>query len=659
MMVSITVSKLNRFFIIGLVLMSILIIGASAAVPWEQQTSALTGSLRAIDCISSTVCWIAGSSSTAEKLQKTTDGGTTWMLQPFTSVENIADIDFADGSIGYMFSSSTSNFFKTTDGGNSWTTFLLQMQSVGQAMDFVDPSNGYFLARNGELARTNNGGVTVFYPRGQGSSIFGTTIFHNDIDFVDPFMGWVVGSGGNIAKTIESGSSWQFQTSGVTTSLNAVYFLDANRGWAVGTAGTVLRTTDSGTTWTVMGNGALSDNLLDVHFVDPNIGYAVGVGEFGREILRTTDGGATWVTELISPNTLVDIHFSIGFFPDLIPGWAIGNNGAIYKRSGGGTPSSLCGNNILESPEECDDGNVVSGDGCSVDCTAETQTCGNGVVEGTEQCDDNNGFSTDGCSPACTVETGFVCSGSPSSCVLACGNGVVNAGEQCDDGNRVDNDGCSSLCDLELCGNNVLDLGEVCDDGNSQGGDGCSNDCLSLETCGNGYKDITEQCDDGMQCSSNGVSCTSNADCFGAIGDTCVARDGDGCTSFCFLEGTSILDQTYNFKGLTIESIGSQPVAINYATPDVFGITIPAGGEVLITFPNAPAGVMSTAHLFPGTYTLSLRACNIGSIDTICAGGSSRMNCGYLIEGSGSYSRQLDISTEATFNIDSSLEVGE
>ena len=32
----------------------------------------------------------------------------------------------------------------------------------------------------------------------------------------------------------------------------------------------------------------------------------------------------------------------------------------------------ICGNNIIESPEECDDGNTVSGDGCSVSCQVET-----------------------------------------------------------------------------------------------------------------------------------------------------------------------------------------------------------------------------------------------------------------------------------------------
>lgn len=63
-----------------------------------------------------------------------------------------------------------------------------------------------------------------------------------------------------------------------------------------------------------------------------------------------------------------------------------------------------CGNSVIESGEQCDDGNAVSGDGCSSSCQLEGPVCGNGVREDTEQCDDGNGISGDGCSAACVVE---------------------------------------------------------------------------------------------------------------------------------------------------------------------------------------------------------------------------------------------------------------
>lgn len=44
------------------------------------------------------------------------------------------------------------------------------------------------------------------------------------------------------------------------------------------------------------------------------------------------------------------------------------------------------------------------------------QACGNGNVEGSEQCDDGDVSGGDGCSALCQVESGYSCSGTPSTC---------------------------------------------------------------------------------------------------------------------------------------------------------------------------------------------------------------------------------------------------
>jgi cysteine-rich repeat protein len=99
----------------------------------------------------------------------------------------------------------------------------------------------------------------------------------------------------------------------------------------------------------------------------------------------------------------------------------------------------------------------------SNELTIAPPACGDGRIDAGEQCDDGNTVSGDGCSATCKLE--------------ACGNGVLDAGEQCDDGNKVSGDGCSATCKLEVCGNGVLDAGEQCDDGNSVSGDGCDAQC--------------------------------------------------------------------------------------------------------------------------------------------------------------------------------------
>jgi cysteine-rich repeat protein len=163
-----------------------------------------------------------------------------------------------------------------------------------------------------------------------------------------------------------------------------------------------------------------------------------------------------------------------------------------------------CGDGVVQAPEACDDGNTLSGDGCSNvchvepgwDCTGEPSTCvttcGDGVRAGTETCDDGNTASGDGCASDCTVEPGYECSGVPSVCVVVvCGDGLVTGSETCDDGNTGDGDGCSAACQVEsgwacagqpsvcgtICGDGIVAGPEECDDGNTADGDGCSSTC--------------------------------------------------------------------------------------------------------------------------------------------------------------------------------------
>jgi len=61
---------------------------------------------------------------------------------------------------------------------------------------------------------------------------------------------------------------------------------------------------------------------------------------------------------------------------------------------------AICGNNITESPEQCDGGPL-----CAADCTL-LPVCGNSVVSALEICDDGNAANGDGCDSTCKFEGG-------------------------------------------------------------------------------------------------------------------------------------------------------------------------------------------------------------------------------------------------------------
>ena len=130
--------------------------------------------------------------------------------------------------------------------------------------------------------------------------------------------------------------------------------------------------------------------------------------------------------------------------------------------------SSSCtywGNSLLNTGEECDDGNMVSGDGWSklwaketgFTCTAPdtsnpsiwTTVCGDGIkVAGKEKCDDKNTAPDDGWSANWIIEYGMKWVGGdltkPDVWSVFCGDGIVFKDEQWDDGNVADGDGWSS-----------------------------------------------------------------------------------------------------------------------------------------------------------------------------------------------------------------------
>jgi cysteine-rich repeat protein len=102
-----------------------------------------------------------------------------------------------------------------------------------------------------------------------------------------------------------------------------------------------------------------------------------------------------------------------------------------------GDVEAVCGDGQREGAlEECDDGNLQAGDGCTSTCTLEPY-CGDTVQDADEECDDGNNAGGDGCSAGCLIEP-------------FCGDGARDPGEDCDDGAHVPSDGCSAECKTEL-----------------------------------------------------------------------------------------------------------------------------------------------------------------------------------------------------------------
>ncbi|TFG35950.1 MAG: VWA domain-containing protein, partial [Parcubacteria group bacterium] len=198
----------------------------------------------------------------------------------------------------------------------------------------------------------------------------------------------------------------------------------------------------------------------------------------------------------------------------------------------------VCGNETLETGEQCDDGNTVNGDGCSATCQIEPTDVlihgtvfkdlnGNGAkdtgdsgiqnvlvtLDGTATSTTNASgsysflVSTEGLHTVVETDNPGYYSTTPNTISTStafggsyeinfgdamtpyCGDGEKNqTSEQCDDGNTTSGDGCSATCQTEYTP--------------------CLN-CYGSFSCGDGTKNGNEECD-GKDGVTEGYICTSS-----------------------------------------------------------------------------------------------------------------------------------------------------
>lgn len=257
--------------------------------------------------------------------------------------------------------------------------------------------------------------------------------------------------------------------------------------------------------------------------------------------------------------------------------------------------TETCGDGLHMGLDACDDGNGVSGDGCSSLCVWEAgyscgsgtmarfdwcfPICGDGLRVDWEVCDDGNLYNGDGCDNTCGTETYFTCTGGSSTtedtCVETCGDGynldcsnnahpaVCN---ECDDSNLFDGDGCSSTCTYEF--------GWTC---TRAGGAGSTDRDVCVEDCGKGLNYGTIYCDDGNTDAGDGCSAT----CTIEVGWTC---SGGSTTSpdFCWRpyprinetslsENSTVISLSYNATITMLSTFTKDDIEIYITGPrDVY-----------------------------------------------------------------------------------------
>ncbi|MFT4571388.1 MAG: hypothetical protein ACI8TX_001683 [Hyphomicrobiaceae bacterium] len=183
----------------------------------------------------------------------------------------------------------------------------------------------------------------------------------------------------------------------------------------------------------------------------------------------------------------------------------------------------VCGNGEVERSESCDDGNVISGDGCDEDCVDEdciADTPGYPVVT---LCNDGDLCTDDSCSP--------------SGCVYSarCDDGIDCTVDSCVEGdctNAPDDQMCNDQngCTDDIC---IAEIG--CASSNNTAGCDDAKFCTVDDTCDAGVcLGAVRDCDDAVGCTDD--SCDE-------LGDACVQAPSDAtCDDGAFCNGDETCD---------------------------------------------------------------------------------------------------------------------
>ncbi|MDX1740540.1 MAG: hypothetical protein R3178_04565, partial [Rhodothermales bacterium] len=153
----------------------------------------------------------------------------------------------------------------------------------------------------------------------------GVRLRHDDTFFLNASIGWVANLRGEVWRTDDGGGEWNLIfDNGGAVGLRSIGFATEDVGWSgtVLNPGSVLfETRDGGQSWTEISNrivGPVPTGICGIHVLDETVAFGAGVFHGDPHIIRTANGGTTWESHDVSDlaGSLVDIHFispSTGF----------------------------------------------------------------------------------------------------------------------------------------------------------------------------------------------------------------------------------------------------------------------------------------------------------------------------------------------------------
>jgi len=387
---------------------------------------------------------------------KSTDAGESWITSSSGLIApHVYTLAINPLTPTILYAGTSGGLSKSTDAGGSWSTVnsgLTATSVTALAINPTTPSTLY-AGTNGGIFKSTDAGVSW---SATNSGLSNLTVHALIIDATAPTTLYA-GTHGGVFKSSDSGGSWSSVNIGLTNQIVFALIIDPTMpstlyagtplsGSYPGHSG-VFKSTDAGGSWSAVNSGLGSTNLLALG-IDGETPSTLYAGTYDAGVFKSTDAGGSWT----AVNTgLATLSVNVLAIDPITPS-------RVYAGTSGGGVLEL--ERVLLAPSPTQTGTTTATATQTFTATATstlpptrtttatptpTRTsvpplgCGDGFTDPSEQCDDGNVVSCDGCSHSCEVEIAVIC-----------GDGVLSMGcEQCDDDNTSNGDGCDSFCRSE------------------------------------------------------------------------------------------------------------------------------------------------------------------------------------------------------------------
>jgi photosystem II stability/assembly factor-like uncharacterized protein len=296
---------------------------------WAQINEPIRTHLNAVHFINKDTGIVAGANG---QIYKTWSGGLKWSKIASGTTVNLTSTYFTSSQVGFI-AGYDGLILKTKDAGDTWKGVPNVVHTALRSLWFTDSLTGFCVGDGSTILKTMDAGESWIIQSADGPNDI------RSVQFLSPSIGFAVGimpqirivrenySRGIVLRTRNGGSTWETVNSYdyFNGPLQSLLFINANSGFVFGPGGRNWKTQDGGDSWQLVNPTKLSGTVNDAQYSDAQSGYLLTKAG----ILKTDNSGESWVLESPSGEPgLWALHF-----PEPHTGYAVGNNGSIWKNT--------------------------------------------------------------------------------------------------------------------------------------------------------------------------------------------------------------------------------------------------------------------------------------------------------------------------------------